>query len=354
MRFDCFHDLKKELFHFWNRFYIFDQLNIQQKYKIVLFLEETKTFISKQSKKNFILNNRTEIQILTNFKEKFVVLIIRLAQFNIFLEAEVLYFEFKNNWYKINKEINNFKFASEIDKSIEATIRFSDLIKNKIWRKSVKERELLRLLIDNLKEFIEPVVKNTRYDLAWIIALVNRECGWKVNQLLAKGQNIKDILTNMRGDYIQGKGYQGYSPFQIDIKSYPDFINSGEWKDLEKSAQKCIDVLEEKRKSLESYGWSEEKLGLTLFNRAITASYNCGQGNVNKALKNGKDVDAYTFNHDYSKDIFRAIVVVNELINLEKPTEEDITVTPPEQAQSIDGEDIVVNTRPEKANIIEE
>lgn len=131
MRFDCFHDLKKELFHFWNRFYIFDQLNIQQKYKIVLFLEETKTFISKQSKKNFILNNRTEIQILTNFKEKFVVLIIRLAQFNIFLEAEVLYFEFKNNWYKINKEINNFKFASEIDKSIEATIRFSDLIKIK-------------------------------------------------------------------------------------------------------------------------------------------------------------------------------------------------------------------------------
>lgn len=218
----------------------------------------------------------------------------------------------------------------------------------------MKERELLQLLIDNLKEFIEPVVKNTRYDLAWIIALVNRECGWKVNQLLAKGQNIKDILTNMRGDYIQGKGYQGYSPFQIDIKSYPDFINSGEWKDLEKSAQKCIDVLEEKRKSLENYGWTEEKLGLTLFNRAITASYNCGAGNVNKALKNGKDVDAYTFNHDYSKDIFRAIVVVNELINLKKPTEEDITVAPPEQAQAIDGEDIVVNTRPEKANINEE
>jgi hypothetical protein len=213
----------------------------------------------------------------------------------------------------------------------------------------MKERELLQLLLDNLKDYIEPVVKDTRYDLAWIIALANRECGWKVAQQLNKGMSITDSLTNMKGDYISGKGYQGYSPFQIDIKSYPDFINSGDWKDLEKAAEKCINVLEEKRKSLVSYGWTEDKLGLTLFNRAITAAYNCGQGNVNKALKNGKDVDAYTFNHDYSKDIFRAISIVNELIGLAVSSEEDITVTPPEQAQAIDGEDLVVNTRAEKA-----
>lgn len=131
MRFDCFHDLKKELFNYWNQFYAFDQLNIQQKHKIVLFLEETKTFISKQNKKNFILNNAPEIKNLGIFAEKYIVLIIRFAQLNIFLEAEVLYFEFKNNWYKINKEISNFKFASEIDKSIAVTIRFSDLIKIK-------------------------------------------------------------------------------------------------------------------------------------------------------------------------------------------------------------------------------
>ena len=37
--------------------------------------------------------------------------------------------------------------------------------------------------------------------------------------------------------------------------------------------------------------------------RAALAAYNCGPGNVLKAIRNGLDVDFYTAHHDYSKDV---------------------------------------------------
>jgi hypothetical protein len=37
--------------------------------------------------------------------------------------------------------------------------------------------------------------------------------------------------------------------------------------------------------------------------RAAVAAYNCGQGNVTKAIDDGFDVDIYTTGHDYSRDV---------------------------------------------------
>lgn len=166
----------------------------------------------------------------------------------------------------------------------------------------MKEQELIQLIHDNLKDHVKPYLIEP-YTLQWIVGLVTRECGWKVARELSKGKNISDILVNMKGDYSGGR-YHGYSPFQIDDRSYPDFIKSGKWKDLSLSAEKCIAVLEEKRKYLVSKGW-DKKLTKKEFHRAITAAYNCGQGNVHKALSRGKDVDTFTFNKDYSKEVFR-------------------------------------------------
>jgi hypothetical protein len=39
--------------------------------------------------------------------------------------------------------------------------------------------------------------------------------------------------------------------------------------------------------------------------RAATAAYNCGRGNVGRAINNGVDVDSYTTGHDYSRDVLR-------------------------------------------------
>ena len=37
--------------------------------------------------------------------------------------------------------------------------------------------------------------------------------------------------------------------------------------------------------------------------RAAVAAYNCGRGNVNRAITNNVDVDAFTTGHNYSKDV---------------------------------------------------
>ncbi len=211
------------------------------------------------------------------------------------------------------------------------------------------EKKIIAEIYTALAGYINPVVEGTRYDSKWITALVNRECGWKVAREVEAGKSVIESLENMRGDYVKSMGgYQGYSPFQIDIKSYPAFIQSGDWKDLGKAAAKCIDVLEEKRKSLEAYGYTEEKLGTNLFNRCITAAYNCGAGGVRRSMQasGNTNPDLRTYSSDYSKEVFRMIGVVWQV---EKEMNPEIEVPEEVQAEAIDGEDIEVSQEPKPA-----
>lgn len=41
--------------------------------------------------------------------------------------------------------------------------------------------------------------------------------------------------------------------------------------------------------------------------RAAIAAYNCGPGNVQRGLRDGKDPDLYTTGHDYGKDVLRRL-----------------------------------------------
>jgi len=63
---------------------------------------------------------------------------------------------------------------------------------------------------------------------------------------------------------------------------------------------KAIGVLEGKRRNLQS-----EFPHIDNLDRAITAAYNCGEGNVARAIRKGIDIDSYTFNKDYSKEVWR-------------------------------------------------
>ena len=113
----------------------------------------------------------------------------------------------------------------------------------------------------------------------------------------------------MKGDYGKrpadsAKQYHGFGFWQIDIASFPDFINSGKWTDPVATAKMAISVLTGKMNFLAQKGW-HEKLDETMWERAITAAYNCGEGNVHKALTRNLDVDFYTFSKDYSKEVFR-------------------------------------------------
>jgi hypothetical protein len=62
---------------------------------------------------------------------------------------------------------------------------------------------------------------------------------------------------------------------QIDIASFPAFVNSGDWKDPLKSWLKAIAVLESKRKYILSK--CPDVKGEFL-HRAVTAAYNCRGG----------------------------------------------------------------------------
>jgi hypothetical protein len=66
----------------------------------------------------------------------------------------------------------------------------------------------------------------------------------------------------------------------------------------------AISVLDGKKNFLRQKGW-DQRLSPLLWQRAITAAYNCGEGNVNKALSKNLDVDNFTFSKDYSKEVFR-------------------------------------------------
>lgn len=164
------------------------------------------------------------------------------------------------------------------------------------------EKAVLQWIKTNLSHYIKEAVQGTIYSEDWLGGMTYRETGFLIDRYVSQGKKPDEIHGLMRGDYGQRKGeakpqYHGFGYMQMDTGSYPDFINAGDWKDPNKIFKKAVSVLEEKRKTLEKSGISNED--------AITASYNCGAGNVIKALKASKDVDSYTHQKNYSKEVRR-------------------------------------------------
>lgn len=167
------------------------------------------------------------------------------------------------------------------------------------------ENTILKWIKVNLAPAINEAIAGTTYTEDWLAAMACRETG----QLIARYYNMKpaDAFALMKGDYTQREGetekqYHGFSCFQIDIASFPDFVKSGAWKDPHASAMKCVSVLEGKRKYIQSH---IPMLPVETLDHAITAAYNCGEGNVLKVLANKSDIDSRTANHNYSADVWR-------------------------------------------------
>ena len=172
-----------------------------------------------------------------------------------------------------------------------------------------------------IKEFLGPSIvqsiPGTIYTEDWLAAMAYRETGWKIGKYLNQKMTFEAICETMKGDYGQRPGetekqYHGFGFWQIDIKIYPDFVKSGDWKNPFKCCCKAIEVLEEKRQSLvKNWVFNGDQ---EIFLRSIIAAYNCGQGNVLKSLKEGKDVDERTHEHNYSKMVLQYRKLYNELV----------------------------------------
>ncbi len=171
------------------------------------------------------------------------------------------------------------------------------------------DQKMMKWIKDNLGAMIKGAVAGSVYTEDWLAGMCARETGFLFTRYANQGKSLAEINQLMKGDYGRRPGepakiYHGFGYWQIDIGSYPAFINSGKWTDPLETAKKAISVLNEKRDYLIGRGW-QQKISAADMERAVTAAYNCGQGNVDKALRNKVDIDTYTFHKDYSKEVFR-------------------------------------------------
>jgi uncharacterized protein YkwD len=120
-----------------------------------------------------------------------------------------------------------------------------------------------------------------------IAGIGSRESGW-------------GLFLSPKGPTGTGDGGHGRGLMQIDDRYHQTFINSGRWTNPRDNIIYGVDkVLAEYYSYL---GRTTSLTGVDLLRGAI-AAYNAGPGNVERALREGRDIDYYTTGRDYSWDV---------------------------------------------------
>ncbi len=179
------------------------------------------------------------------------------------------------------------------------------------------DQKMMKWIKDNLGNIMKQAITGSIYTEDWLAGMCARETGFLFTRFVNHGNSFAEICPLMKGDYGKRAGdakkiYHGFGFWQIDIDSFAAFVNSGKWVDPHETAMMAVKVLDGKKTFLKSKGW-EQKLPTDTWHRAITAAYNCGEGNVHKALTKNLDVDTYTFSKDYSKEVFRYRSIYSKL-----------------------------------------
>ena len=101
----------------------------------------------------------------------------------------------------------------------------------------------------------------------------------------------------------KGDSGHGHGVMQIDDRSHREFCKSGKWKDLRESLIYALNnVLVPSFNYLSDFFDLLDQEYENLF-WATVAAYNCGPGNVVKAISDLKHWDARTTGKDYSQDV---------------------------------------------------
>ncbi len=171
---------------------------------------------------------------------------------------------------------------------------------------SSKDKSLLKQLaeVEKYRSFIEASAEKYKFQPSVICGIGSRESAW--------GLSLKPETPAGTGDFIKRKfpskfrqgplppdgGGFGRGLMQIDFDAH-DFARNGNWKDPKSNIEYGSKVFSQ------SYSYLKNKTSLKgkELLRAAIAGYNCGPGNVLKAVNAGLDVDYYTFGRDYSKDV---------------------------------------------------
>ncbi len=157
--------------------------------------------------------------------------------------------------------------------------------------------------LNKYKDFIVNTSVKYKIQSSIIIGVGSRESGWGLalnpSGPSGTGDTIKRRYpTQFRsGPLPPGGGGYGRGLMQVDFDAH-EFARTGNWKDPAANIEYGCSVL------AGSIEFMKRKTGLKDLElvRAGIAGYNCGPGNVLKAIRDGLDIDYYTFGRDYSKD----------------------------------------------------
>jgi hypothetical protein len=111
-----------------------------------------------------------------------------------------------------------------------------------------------------------------------------------------------------------GDAGHGHGEMQIDDRSHGPFCASGQWRDLAASLEYVHHNV-----IIPSYNYLADRFGyfgenyVRLF-WGVVAAYNCGMGNVAKAVAKGQDPDSRTAGGDYSADVRARALALKEAL----------------------------------------
>src|SRR6266851_3101325 len=163
---------------------------------------------------------------------------------------------------------------------------------------------LMELEIANsYREVVQSALTNAApFTEALIAGIASRESGWgrflRPPGPAGTGDFAKRLPTSTRSGPLPPDGGFGRGLMQIDYDSNP-FARNGPWADPAKNIAEGIRVLANSREVI------ARKIGVVdaQLLRATLAAYNCGVNRVLDALRDGRDVDFYTTQRNYSRDV---------------------------------------------------
>jgi peptidoglycan hydrolase-like protein with peptidoglycan-binding domain len=154
----------------------------------------------------------------------------------------------------------------------------------------------------NYQDLIEDAANASGFQPAVIAGIGSRESGWglllKPEGPAGTGDFSPRKPNAPRDASLPPDGGFGRGLMQIDYDVFP-FARTGNWQDPQANINFGCNVLQA------AFQLIQRKSPLTGTNllEASIAAYNCGAGNVLKALQDNRDVDFYTAGRNYSSDV---------------------------------------------------
>jgi peptidoglycan hydrolase-like protein with peptidoglycan-binding domain len=136
-----------------------------------------------------------------------------------------------------------------------------------------------------------------------IVGIGSRESGWGLSTKPPGPAGTGDFgkrkfPTALRTGPLPPDGGFGRGLMQIDFDAF-EFARTGNWQDPDANINEGCSVL---KSNLDLLGRKTSLTGRDLLQAAV-AAYNCGAGNVLKAIGENQDVDSFTAGKNYSADV---------------------------------------------------